>query len=157
MSQPQVLGNEIKSQTRVSKQKSSLGESDGRINHGPPGSQYQHYQHQYSQDLNKPQYPTSSSTMTHGGSSKSLGPPSSGIPGPPNRGSVPTNVQQPNSASLSSSASSSMDNLSRLSQNELIQRVKKLETDLLKLASDHNHMIREANLRIQVQLRVARN
>jgi len=40
--------------------------------------------------------------------------------------------------------------LTRLSHSELIQRVRKLEADLLKLASDHNHMIREANHRIQV-------
>lgn len=40
--------------------------------------------------------------------------------------------------------------LTRLSQQELMQRVRKLEADLLKLASDHNHMIREANHRIQV-------
>jgi len=38
----------------------------------------------------------------------------------------------------------------RLSHGELVQRVRKLEADLIKLASDHNHMIREANHRIQV-------
>jgi hypothetical protein len=41
--------------------------------------------------------------------------------------------------------------LSRLSHNDLVHRVRKLESDLIKLASDHNHMIREANHRIQNQ------
>lgn len=41
--------------------------------------------------------------------------------------------------------------ITRLSHPELVQRVRKLEADLLKLASDHNHMIREANHRIQVK------
>lgn len=39
-----------------------------------------------------------------------------------------------------------------LSQNDLVQRVKKLEADLLKLACDHNTMIREANHQIQVRI-----
>ncbi|CAG7720960.1 unnamed protein product [Allacma fusca] len=41
--------------------------------------------------------------------------------------------------------------ITRLSHSELVQRVRKLEADLLKLASDHNHLIREANHRIQAQ------
>lgn len=40
--------------------------------------------------------------------------------------------------------------ITRLSHPDLVQRVRKLEADLLKLATDHNHMIREANHRIQV-------
>lgn len=43
--------------------------------------------------------------------------------------------------------------VSRLSHPELVQRVRKLEADLLKLATDHNHMIREANHRIQVRIK----
>jgi len=41
--------------------------------------------------------------------------------------------------------------INSLSHTELVQRVRKLEADLLKLASDHNHMIREANHHIQVR------
>lgn len=40
--------------------------------------------------------------------------------------------------------------INTLPHGELVQRVRKLESDLLKLASDHNHMIRTANHHIQV-------
>ena len=44
--------------------------------------------------------------------------------------------------------------ITSLPHNELVQRVRKLEADLLKLASDHNHMIREANHHIQVRFEI---
>ena len=46
--------------------------------------------------------------------------------------------------------------ITRLSHAELVGRVRKLEADLLKLASDHNHMIRDANHRVQVCIIIAK-
>lgn len=93
-----------------------------------------------------------------------------GVPPPPQSSALsvaPLPNHSGSSHSSSSSTSSANDltgmnnpktraDLSRLSHAELIQRVRKLESDLIKLASDHNHMIREANHRIQVSCNAMR-
>jgi len=63
-------------------------------------------------------------------------------------------LNAPGSNSSSSLGQMGPVDITTLPHAELVQRVRKLEWDILKLAKDHNHMIREANNRIHVRNKI---